>query len=76
SIADFIQQNGTLVNHMNSGKTQVDLIDNDFVMPQVLRTSLGIDYTTADQWKFGIEAIYTKTIKDVLFQQLNVRDNY
>eukprot|EP01133_Synstelium_polycarpum_P002870 gene2870-3296_t len=74
-IADFIQQNGTVVNNKNSGKTQVDLIDNDFVMPQVLRTSLGIDYTTEDQWKFGIEAIYTKTIKDVLFQQLNVRDN-
>jgi hypothetical protein len=74
-IAGFIQQNGTNTNNVNSGKTQVDLIDNNFVMPQVLRTSLAVDYTTTDQWKFGVEAIYTKTIKDVLFQQLNVQDN-
>ncbi|SHF86500.1 TonB-dependent receptor [Pedobacter caeni] len=74
-IADFIQENGAVINNPNSGKTQVDLIDNGFVMPQVLRTSLGIDYTTPGQWKFGLEAIYTKNIKDVLFQQLNVQDN-
>ncbi|MDR6783709.1 hypothetical protein ABIE26_002903 [Pedobacter africanus] len=74
-IADFIRDNGAATNNRNSGKTQVDLIDNGFVMPQVLRTSLGLDYTTLSQWKFGLEAIYTKNIKDVLFQQLNVQDN-
>ncbi|MEJ2903438.1 carboxypeptidase regulatory-like domain-containing protein [Pedobacter panaciterrae] len=74
-IADFIRENGAITNNSNSGKTQIDLIDNGFVMPQVLRTSLGLDYTTASQWKFGVEAIYTKNIKDVLFQQLNVQDN-
>lgn len=74
-IGDFIRENGAVINNPNSGKTQADLIDNNFVMPQVLRSSLGIDYTTSDQWKFGIEGIYTKTIKDVLFQQLNNQDN-
>ena len=74
-IANFIRENGAITNNSNSGKTQIDLIDNGFVMPQVLRTSLGLDYTTASQWKFGVEAIYTKNIKDVLFQQLNVQDN-
>ncbi|QEM14272.1 carboxypeptidase regulatory-like domain-containing protein [Mucilaginibacter rubeus] len=74
-IADFIQANGAVINNPNSGKIQVDLVDNNFVMPQVLRTSIAGDYTTADQWKFTIEAIYTKNIKDVLFQQLNVADN-
>lgn len=74
-ISEFIQANGAIINNPNSGKTQVDLIDNDFVMPQVLRTSVGIDYTTTSQWKFTIEGIYTKNIKDVLFQQLNVQDN-
>lgn len=74
-IADFIQQNGAVINNPNSGKTQIDLIDNGFVMPQVWRTSLGLDYSIADQWKFGLEMIYTKNVKDVLFQQLNVQDN-
>lgn len=74
-IADFIQQNGAIVNNPNSGKVQVDLMDNDFVMPQVMRTSLALDYTTASDWRFTVEGIYTKNIKDVLFQQLNVQDN-
>lgn len=74
-IAGFIRENGAVINNKNSGKTQIDLIDNGFVMPQVLRASLGLDYTTDNQWKFGIEGIYTKNIKDVLFQQLNVTDN-
>jgi hypothetical protein len=74
-IGDFIAANGAVTGNRNSGKTQADLIDNGFVMPQVLRTSLGIDYTTASQWKFTLEGIYTKNIKDVLFQQLNVQDN-
>jgi hypothetical protein len=74
-IADFIQQNGAVINNPNSGKTQIDLVDNNFVMPQVLRTSIGVDYATASDWKFTLEGIYTKNIKDVLFQQLNVQDN-
>lgn len=74
-IADFIEQNGTVVNNRNAGKTQVDLIDNKFVMPQVLRVNLAVDYTTADQWKLGIEGILTKSLKDVYFQQVNITDN-
>ena len=74
-IGDFIRDNGAVINNPNSGKTQADLVDNGFVMPQVLRTSLALDYTTASQWKFSLEGIYTKNIKDVLFQQLNVQDN-
>ncbi|MBE9586221.1 TonB-dependent receptor [Mucilaginibacter sp. JRF] len=74
-LADFIGQNGAVVNNPNSGRTQVDLVDNGFTMPQVLRTSLGIDYETTGQWKFGLEGMYTRNIKDVLFQQLNTQDN-
>jgi hypothetical protein len=48
-----------------AGKTQVDLIDNKFKMPQVWRSSLAVDYTTPDQWKFTLEGIYTKVIHDL-----------
>jgi len=74
-LADFIAANGAVVNNPKSGKTQVDLVDNGFTLPQVLRGSLGIDYETADNWKFAFEGMYTKNISDVLFQQLNVHDN-
>jgi hypothetical protein len=74
-IADFVTQNGTVINNPNAGKTQVDLVDNNFSMPQVLRTSVAIDYTTSQQWKFGIEGIITKSLKDVYFQQVNITDN-
>jgi hypothetical protein len=74
-IGDFIEQNGTIINNPNSGRTQIDLVDNGFVMPQVLRGSLGMDYETTNGWRFTVEGMYTKSLKDVLFQQLNTRDN-
>ncbi|WP_313264052.1 carboxypeptidase regulatory-like domain-containing protein [Sphingobacterium sp.] len=74
-LADFIAQNGAVVNDPNSGKTQVDLVDNGFTLPQVFRGSLGVDYEAAGDWKFTLEGIYTKNISDVLFQQLNTSDN-
>ena len=74
-IASFAAQNGQETGNVNAGKTQVDLVDNHFSMPRVLRASLAAEYT--DDWgiKYTIEGIYTKTIKDVMFQQLNTRDN-
>ncbi|WP_233524449.1 TonB-dependent receptor [Mucilaginibacter conchicola] len=74
-IGNFVQQNGAVINNPNSGKTQVDLVDNGFTMPQVMRSSLGVDYETTNKWKFTLEGIYTKTVKDVMFQQLNTQDN-
>ncbi|MCW3462768.1 TonB-dependent receptor [Chitinophaga nivalis] len=73
-IADFAKQNGVDVNNPQA-PTQVDLIDNNFKMPQVWRSSLAVDYTTRDQWKFTLEGIYTKVIKDLKFQQVNLVDN-
>ena len=74
-IGGFIEQNGTVINNPNSGRTQVDLVDNGFEMPQVLRGSLGVDYETENNWRFTVEGMYTKNLKDVLFQQLNTKDN-
>lgn len=74
-IGEFIRQNGAVINDPNSGKTQVDLMDNDFVLPKVFRGSIGVDYETGNKWKFTIEGLYTKVVKDVLFQQLNTSDD-
>lgn len=72
--ANFAQKNGVDITN-KAGATQVDLIDNHFKMPQAWRSSLAIDYTTADQWKFSLEGIYTKVIYDLKFQQINYVDN-
>ena len=73
-ISDFIAQNGAVINNRNAGQTQVDVFNNHFVMPKVLRSSVALDYTVHG-WKLGIEGIYTKTIKDLVFQQVNTVDN-
>jgi hypothetical protein len=44
-------------------------------MPQAWRSSLALEHTTASQWKFSIEGIYTKVIYDLKFQQVNLLDN-
>ncbi|HXO77528.1 MAG TPA: hypothetical protein VN824_19880, partial [Puia sp.] len=58
-----------------NGPTQVDLIDNHFKMPQVWRTSAAIDWNAGDGYKFTLEGVFTKTIYDLKFQQINQQDS-
>ncbi len=53
--------------------TQVDLISNNFKMPQSWRSNIAVDYTVAG-YKFTFEALYTQVIQDVRFQQVNTKD--
>lgn len=73
-IAGFAHQQGRNVSDANAGQTQIDVIDNDFLMPKVLRGSAALDFTDQQGFKYTIEGIYTKTIKDVAFRQINMRD--
>ncbi len=54
-------------------RTQADLIDNNFKMPQMFRTNVAVDYTVGG-YKFTVEGLYTKVIKDLQFQQINTKD--
>ena len=72
-IAAFAAQNGVDVKNA-AGRTQVDMIDNNFKMPQVWRSSLAMDYTVQG-WKFTLEGIYTQVINDLKFQHVNLADN-
>ncbi len=74
-IATFAKQNAQIVDNANAGKTQVDVVDNKFIMPQIFRTSLAVDYTDKNGFKYSLEGIYTEVIKDVKFQQINIKDN-
>lgn len=74
-IAPFAAANGQLVTNPQAGKSQADLVDNRFVMPQEWRTSLALDVTDKFGIKYSFEGIYTQVIKDVKFQQINIQDN-
>jgi Carboxypeptidase regulatory-like domain len=74
-IANFAAQNGVAVNNPNAGKTEADLVDNHFVMPQVSRSSLAVDFIDKAGWHYTLEGIYTQVITDVKFQNINVSDN-
>jgi len=50
---------------------QMDLFVEDFKYPQVFRASLALDKVFGDGWRTTIEGIYTKTLNNVLYQNVN-----
>lgn len=74
-ISSFIAANGGNVDNVNAGPTQVDAVNNHLVMPKVWRTSAALDYTDNHGFKYSLEGIYTKTLEDITFQQINTQDN-
>lgn len=50
---------------------EVDLIDKDFKFPQVLRTNLGFDRQLPLGLIGTVDFLYSKTINDILYQNLN-----
>lgn len=74
-ISAFAKQNAQIIDNPNAGRTQVDVVDNNFIMPQVFRSSLALDYTDKNGFKASVEGIITKVIKDVKFQQINIKDD-
>ena len=55
--------------------TEVNLIDNNFKMPQVWRSSLAFDFKLKTGTRFSVEGLYTKTLQDVKFENINLADN-
>lgn len=77
-VGDPLVPNGGLLinnNPANGGvtRTQVDLVDNNFKMPQMFRSNLAVDYTVGG-YKLTLEGLYTKVINDLKFQQVNTKD--
>jgi len=59
----------------NQSTTEVNLIDNNFKMPQVWRTNLAVDVRLKTGTRFSVEGLYTKVLQDVKFQNINLLDN-
>ena len=50
---------------------QIDLFAEDFKYPQVFRTSLAVDKAFGDGWKATLEGMYTKTLNNIYYQNVN-----
>jgi hypothetical protein len=55
-----------------NNKGQVDLIAKDFRLPKIFRTSLGIDRRLGGRWTGSFEAIFSKNINEIYYQNVNI----
>ena len=58
-----------------SNTREVDIVDNNFKLPRVWRSSLALDVKFGNGFKLTLDAMYTKTLYDVKFQQINIKDS-
>ena len=58
-----------------SSTRELDIVDNGFKLPTVWRSNLALDIQLGKGYKVTLDALYTKTIYDVQFQQINIKDS-
>ena len=72
---DLISENYEELGTLQSDKREINLIDPNFKLPRVWRSSIATDIKLPASTLFTIEAIFTKTIYDILFQNANLNEN-
>lgn len=70
-ITDFSKHNTLTA----TPQREINLIQNDFKLPAILRGSLGLDYKTKFGSTFSLDILATKTVRDVVFKTLNLKDS-
>lgn len=60
---------------LQGGKREINLVDPNYRLPRVLRSSLATDIKLPKDYVLTVEGIYTKTIYDIYFQTLNLKDS-
>lgn len=68
----------TVSKYMGAGASstrEVDIVDNKFKLPTILRSNIAVDYKFGNGYKFSFDFMYTKTLYDVKFQQINLKDS-
>ncbi|SEA44329.1 TonB-dependent Receptor Plug Domain [Arachidicoccus rhizosphaerae] len=53
--------------------TEIDLTDRNFVAPRTLRANLALDQKLGWGLVLTVEGVYTKIIKDIMYQDLNLK---
>ena len=58
-----------------SATREIDVFDNNFKLPTVWRSNLAVDYKFGKGYKFTADVLFTKTIHDVKYEQINLKDS-
>ncbi|CAN5883563.1 carboxypeptidase regulatory-like domain-containing protein [soil metagenome] len=58
-----------------SSTREIDVFDNNFKLPTVWRSSIAVDLKFGKGYKFTADVLYTKTIYDVKYEQINLKDS-
>ncbi len=58
-----------------SSTKEIDVFDNNFKLPTVWRSSIAADFRFGNGYKFTADFLYTKTIYDVKYEQINLKDS-
>jgi hypothetical protein len=66
---------GSQLSTLQSGVYEMNVIQNNFKLPTVLRSNLGIDKTFATGTTVTLEGLYTKTLHDVKFLNVGLKDS-
>ncbi len=66
---------GVVGNNSATKTRELDIIDNNFKLPTILRTNIAADFKFGKGYKFTVDVLYTKTLSDVKFQQINLIDS-
>lgn len=61
--------------NLQTGRKEINLVDSDFKLPRVWRSSLATDLKLPYGFVLTLEGVYTKTMYDALFQTLNLKDS-
>lgn len=58
-----------------SSTREIDVFDNNFKLPTVWRSNIATDFKFGKGYKLTLDAMYTKTIHDVKYEQINLKDS-
>jgi len=58
-----------------SSTREVDIFDNKFKLPTIWRSSIATDFRFGKGYKLTLDFMYTKTLYDVKYEQINLKDS-
>jgi len=59
----------------SKNRTEIDMLDKNFSLPRMWRSNIAVDVQLGGGYKLTLEALYTKTVKDLYIKQVNLKDS-
>jgi hypothetical protein len=72
---DLTEDLSTLESKQSRKLTEVNLIDNNFNLPRDWKSNISLDVALKNNFALSLEGTYTKTMKGLLFQSINRKED-